>query len=114
MVDKQCKLEYCDKPVRYGKLMLCKGHYNQYIRRNRLCKTELFTPLHVKTKNVGKCSIDGCPRDSRARGMCNVHYTQKRRGLPYKPAKPLAVKPMVIPKQTNNLFGIWYQQVFGG
>lgn len=39
------------------------------------------------SKNAGVCSVEGCERQSWAKGMCSTHYTRQRKGIVVKEAQ---------------------------
>lgn len=72
----------CDGPScsrRAGDSGLCRSHYKQQHLGKEL------TPLRVATKDLGRppiCSVEGCGRPHKARGLCKAHNERAKKGLP--------------------------------
>lgn len=54
---------------------LCESHYRKLQRRGLLGDC----PYPINTREVKRCSVDGCERPSASRGWCTTHYSRWRR-----------------------------------
>lgn len=69
-----CSFPDCGKRLHMKALRLCTGHYSQLQRGSEL------SPLRPRNQNQGKaCSVTGCERDARAKGMCGSHWRHVQR-----------------------------------
>lgn len=60
----ECSYEDCSRPARAGST-ICKRHYT--------------AEWHARQ---GACSVEGCGSRVNAGGLCDTHYSRKRRGVP--------------------------------
>ena len=67
-----CRVEGCQKEIRYKRAQLCGMHY---ARINRNGNVDLIRKFG---RNV--CFIEGCNREIHGNEMCQTHYMRERRG----------------------------------
>lgn len=80
----ECSFEGCDREVAVEASGLCRGHYMQWYRGRELSPlgtTKTGRPPGIRTKLglTPVCTIEGCARPTKGRGLCAKHYEQSLR-----------------------------------
>jgi len=68
-----CTIEGCLAPVFVTSRGLCKTHYHRLMRRGDTLVSRAVPSI------VRVCSVDGCGRGSKAKGLCGSHYAYLQR-----------------------------------
>ena len=87
----ECKAEECSKTTENGSRGFCHAHYIAAWRGTFSMETgaRLRAPQRVSSYGPGAlCSVEGCERKARAKGMCSGHWQRQKNGLDLAP--PLA------------------------
>lgn len=93
---KICALEGCNKAAHTKGL--CTTHYARLLRNGTPYmdkpqynfKSEWIEQSKAKG---GLCAIEGCEREAKIRGICDMHYKRiKRNGTPYREKKQMEIK----------------------
>ena len=69
----KCVVEGCGQPVFVTARKLCKTHYHRVMRTGDV-EIDRAAPEPNKL-----CSVDGCGRSKKAKGLCGTHYQYLRR-----------------------------------
>lgn len=97
--DCHCQAVNCKNPIYSQKSKLCSSHLTRLSRlqkkepdknRQELLSLVIKQEIQPRKSNIGKtCSIEGCLKQSVAKGLCKNHYNQKLGG--YNPRKPRGI-----------------------
>lgn len=89
-----CSFVGCGRPAKGPGCArgFCNNHYVQWHKKHR---HEIVKPR--PKKNVGPCSVEGCVRDCRTRGMCQMHYLRKLYKGDVGPPEPIYVMLRGVP-----------------
>lgn len=68
-----CKIEGCCLPIYVTTRQLCQVHYS------RLMRTGDITISRAAPSTSKVCSVEGCGRSTKAKGLCGTHYQYTRR-----------------------------------
>lgn len=69
----KCSVEGCNSPIFVDSRKLCKTHYH------RLMRTGGLSISRNSPDTNRMCSVAGCHRSHKAKGLCGIHYTYKRK-----------------------------------
>lgn len=81
---KVCSVPGCGRPhTRHGPYGMCSAHAMRAwtLGIKDPLDLRLRAPVRPRNPEPGRCSIPGCDRETRAKGLCVVHYRRQRRGL---------------------------------
>lgn len=99
-MSKTCEVIGCSRTDIYGH-GYCRMHYKRFWRYG----DPTYYPSRGNSKWKGeKCFIDGCKNEVRCMGLCNRHYSLKRRGRLYNPTKRHSVERY---SKTHPLYSVW-------